>query len=339
MTTELTEFPSLFDRVMVITGPTASGKSELAVRVGEAMACGDDLPDVEIISLDSIAIYRGMDIGSAKPTPQQRSRIVHHLIDIARPDQEHSVAEYLSAAHTCVRQIVGRGKLPLFVGGTPMYLKAILKGFRPGPPADTKFRADVAADVQTFGVGALRERLWQVDPLSAARIDPMDVRRMTRALEFAKQTGVPISHSQTQFERDRPATNGLVFSLHVPRAVLHQRIQQRVTKMMSEGLVEEVRRLQNRYAEISKTARMGVGYREIIDATREHGDDFDVDHVAEQILFHTRRLARRQETWFRSFSEIRSVPTHRDDTPESARDGDALVNEILLTVRALDGLR
>lgn len=322
-------FPSLFERVIVITGPTASGKTELAIRVAEAMANTHGLPSAEIVSLDSIAIYRGMDVGSAKPSASERQRVTHHLIDVVDPDHEFSAAEYLTRAHDCVEEIRDRGNVPLFVGGTPMYLKAILKGFHPGPPADEAFRAAAMEDTQRYGIDALRARLEQVDPLSAMRIDRSDARRMIRALEFAKATGVPMSHHQTQFELDQPAEDGLVFALRMPRGILHDRIERRVGAMMEGGLVDEVKRLASEYESLSKTARIGVGYRELFDAIENEGDDLDTKAAAEQILFHTRRLARRQETWFRSFSEIRGLATHDESDPPNEKTIDSLVAEVM----------
>lgn len=328
----LSAFPSLFDRVIVITGPTASGKTELAIRVAEAMADADGLPSAEIISLDSIAIYRGMDIGSAKPSSSERQRVAHHLIDIVDPDHEFSVAEYLTMAHQCVEQILCRGNVPMFVGGTPMYLKAILKGFHPGPPPDEAFRAAAMEDTERYGIEALRSRLEQVDPLSAMRIDRSDARRMIRALEFAKATGVPMSHHQTQFELNQPAEDGLVFALRTPRHVLHDRIQRRVAAMVDGGLVDEVNRLRSECQPLSKTARIGVGYRELFDAIDLEGPGFDTKAAAEQILFHTRRLARRQETWFRSFSEIRALATHDDCDPPNEKTIESLVAEVMSAI-------
>lgn len=332
----MTPFESLFDRVIVLTGPTASGKSDLALAVAERLATEKSGLTIEIISLDSIAVYRGMDIGSAKPTPAQRERVVHHMIDIVDPHDEFSVAAYLERAHQCVEKILGRGHVPMFVGGTPMYLKAILKGFDPGPPADETFREAVRQDVQRYGIDALRRRLEQVDPLSAKRILPTDVRRMTRALEFAKATGVPMSHVQTHFHRSEKAEDGFVFALKTPRAVLHERIEQRVGRMFQQGLVDEARSLFNDPRSLSKTPRTAVGYREIFDAIEatskeSPGTLWNVDAIAEQVLFHTRRLARRQETWFRSFSEIRPIATHPDDQP---RTFDEVTNEIVECLQA-----
>lgn len=295
-------------------------------------------PQIEIISLDSIAVYRRMDIGTAKPSPDEQRTVVHHLIDVVEPDQETSVAEYLAAAHALVGEILDRGNRPMFVGGTPMYLKAILRGFDPGPPPDEEFRDAVMRDVQTYGADALHQRLAQVDPLSAARIESHDVRRMIRALEFTRHTGTPISHRQHQFDIHRSPAAGLVFTLQTPRSVLHRRIANRVEQMFSRGLVEEIRSLTADYAALSKTARTAVGYREVLQS-----DEFqawianpdpspDWSGVAEQVLFHTRRLARRQETWFRSMSELRPIATHRDDDV-SERSVDDLVHEMVDVIR------
>lgn len=299
---------------------------------------GATSPQIEIISLDSIAVYRGMDIGTAKPSCEEQRSVVHHLIDSVEPDKETSVAEYLTAAHSLVGQIHSRGNRPMFVGGTPMYLKAILRGFDPGPPADNEFRDAVMRDVQTYGAAALHRRLAQVDPLSAARIETHDVRRMIRALEFARLTGTPISHRQHQFDTEQPSESGLVFTLQTPRSVLHRRIASRVEQMFSRGLVHEIRSLTAAYPELSKTARTAVGYREVLQS-----DEFqtwianpdvlpDWSGVAEQVLFHTRRLARRQETWFRSMSELRWIATHHaEDGTE--RPIDDLVQEMVNAIR------
>ena len=290
-------FEPLIQQACVLTGPTASGKSRLAIRWAKAM-------DGEIMSLDSIAVYQEMDIGTAKPSLSDRQTVPHHLIDLVPPNEEFSVACYLRAAHQKTQEILSRGKTPIFVGGTPMFLKAILRGFDPGPPADWDFRNSVEADLAEHGIDALQTRLRQVDPLSAHRIDPHDTRRMIRALEVARATGQPMSHQQTQFDRAVPADQCRVFALAWPRDQLHDRIEHRVEQMFHKGLVEEVRGLIDRYGELSRTARQAVGYREVI----EHLDGkWSLEETIEQVTWHTRRLARRQETWFRSFSEIRKL--------------------------------
>lgn len=291
-------YASLADDAIVLTGPTASGKSSVAIELAA-------LINGEILSLDSVAVYRGMDIGSAKPSVADRDRVVHHLIDVVDPDEEYSVSCYLQAASQIVSDLKQRGKAAIFVGGTPMFLKGVLRGFDPGPPADWKFRQAVEADVEKHGVESLRQRLRQVDPVAAHRIGVNDVRRMTRALEVARLTGQPLTHRQTQFDRAKAPEDCRVFAMQVPRAELHQRINQRVEAMFQQGFVQEVQGLLDRYGNLSRTASQGVGYRELINYVKQGGD---LAIVQEEIAAHTRQLARRQETWFRSFSEIRPVP-------------------------------
>lgn len=297
-------YDPLIEQTIVLTGATASGKSSLAIQLAERLGG-------EILSLDSIAVYRGMNIGTAKPSPDQRRQIPHHLIDLADPDEDFSVACYLDLAHRCVDEVTSRGKIPIFVGGTPMYLKAILRGFDPGPPPDWEFRASVERDIETHGLDALRQRLRQVDPLSALRIAPGDTRRMIRALEVSKLTGVPLSHRQIQFERTRDASTCRVFALKRPRGELHDRINRRVQDMFAQGLIDEVRALQGRFGSLSRTARQAVGYREVIEW---RDSEQTLESLIEEVSAHTRQLARRQETWFRSFDEITtlSVDEHTD---------------------------
>ena len=315
-------FPPLVDQAIVISGATASGKSEVAIRVAEAI-------NGEILSLDSIAVYRGMDIGTAKPTLADQARVRHHLIDLVDPNEDFSVAKFLEHAHQCVAEIRSRGRVPIFVGGTPMFLKGVLRGFDPGPPADWEFRNAVEADVKQHGIQMLRERLRQVDPLAAHRIEEGDVRRMIRALEVARHTGTPLSHRQTQFERGRDAANCLVFSLHWPREVLHQRIELRVKKMLDDGLVDEVRGLVECYTALSRTASQAVGYREILDYL---AGEMALEEAQYRVLVHTRQLARRQETWLRSFSEVRPIEMNASICGEDSNCSTQIAKEIVQAV-------
>ncbi len=301
-------FESLASRAIVLTGPTASGKTDVAIALAEKIGG-------EILSLDSVAVYRGMDIGSAKPSASDQSRVPHHLIDLVEPTDEFSVARYLRAAHAAVDDVCSRGRTPIFVGGTPMYLKGVLRGFDPGPPADWEFRKAVEADLQVYGIEALRKRLWQVDPLAAHRIGDNDARRMIRALEVARYTGRPISHRQIQFDQAVPASGCRVFSLRWSRPVLHARINARVDVMFSAGLVDEVRELLKRHGQLSRTACQAVGYREVI----EHLQDgpLDLAQTIEAVATHTRQLAKRQESWLRSFSEIRPLEINESMNVES----------------------
>ncbi|TWU45565.1 IPP transferase [Novipirellula aureliae] len=287
-------YTSLAGRIMVVTGPTASGKSSIAMCLAEQI-------NGEILSLDSIAVYRGMDIGTAKATIEDQQRVPHHLIDLVSPSKTFSVACYLKQAHAVVEQLEARGKIPIFVGGTPMFLKAILRGFDPGPPADEAFRRLVEQDVDRYGTEALHKRLQQVDPLAAHRIDPADARRMIRALEVAHQTGQPLSHRQVQFDEPIDAARGRVFWIAWDRKQLHQRINERVERMFQDGLVDEVKALLQLEPPLSKTAAQAVGYRELIACLETGGE---INEAKEQIAIHTRQLAKRQESWLRSFSEI-----------------------------------
>ena len=281
-----------------LTGPTASGKTAVGLELAT-------LIDGEIISLDSMALYRGMDIGTAKPTAAQRSRVPHHLIDVVEPHEEYSLAQYVTAAHRVVDQIRARGRAPLFVGGTPLYLKALLRGIFVGPPADWTLRERLQQVAATEGAEALHARLAKVDPLSAERLHPRDTRRLVRALEVWEKTGQSITALQQQFDRARPADQCRVSTLQWPRVELGERIDARVEGMFAGGLVDEVRKLLNGPTPLGRTASQAVGYREVIDHLR------GVRELAETIELvkrRTRQFAKRQMTWFRSLSECSVLP-------------------------------
>lgn len=290
-----------------LTGPTAAGKTQVGVELALRL-------DAEIISLDSMAVYRGMDIGTAKPSAIERERVRHHLIDIAEPSEEFSLSEYVDAAHTAIAEIKSRGREVLFVGGTPLYLKALLRGVYQGPPADWEFRATIERELQTLPVAALHERLQVIDPLLAAKLHPNDKRRIIRGLEVFKVTGQRLSHLQTQFDEGRPATEVKVFVLSWPREELHHRIDARVEQMFVAGLVDEVRDLLSKCGMLSRTAVQAVGYREVIECLREQetGDraqgSESLKKCVERVKARTRQFARRQETWFRALSECTFVP-------------------------------
>lgn len=295
--TETASEPSFLD-CWYLTGATASGKTGAGLALAERIGA-------EIISLDSMALYCEMDIGTDKPTPQQRQRVPHHLLDVLSPQDEFSVSNYVDAARGIVAEIRRRGREALFVGGTPLYLKALLRGIFRGPPADWEFRRAVEEELVQVGLPALYQRLQQVDPLSAAKLHPNDKRRIIRALEVYRATGRPISHLQTQFEEGRPADRCRVFVLGWPRENLHGRINRRVEAMFAAGFVDEVRGLLDRHGQLSRTALQAVGYREVI----EHLDgQRDLAATIEAVKARTRQFARHQETWFRSLSECRFVP-------------------------------
>jgi tRNA dimethylallyltransferase len=288
-----------------LTGPTASGKTA----VGSELA---RLLDAEIISLDSMAVYRGMDIGTAKSTTAERAAIPHHLIDVVDPSENYSVAQFRKDALGAMDEIRSRGREALFVGGTPLYLKAMLRGIFEGPPADWTIRhrlLDAAKDDPT----ALHRRLQAVDRAAAARLHPNDTRRLIRALEVYEVTGSPISALQQQFDVGRTADQCRVFVLDWPRGELNERIERRVDAMVAGGLVEETQRLIEAERPLGRTARQAVGYREVIEHL--HGER-GLAETIELVKLRTRQFAKRQLTWFRSLSECRVVARSSNQSPE-----------------------
>ncbi len=246
--------PPLLD-AWYLSGPTAGGKTEVGLELA-------DLLNAEIVSMDSMAIYRGMDIGTAKPSAEQRQRTPHHLVDILDPVDSYSVSQYVKDAHQKWAEIRQKGKEVLFVGGTPLYLKTLIRGMFLGPEADWGFRKEVEEDVARFGISSLHDRLRQVDPVMAHKLLEGDVRRMTRALEVAKLTGRPLSHWQSQFERSHRPEDCRLFVLDWERQAIHSRVNHRVEKMFCEGLVDEVKRLLHRFDKLGRTAAQAVGYKE-----------------------------------------------------------------------------
>jgi tRNA dimethylallyltransferase len=286
--------PVTFRECWYLTGPTASGKTAVGLELAERIGA-------EIVSLDSMAVYRGMDIGTAKPSQAERRRVPHHLIDLIEPDSPFSVAQYIEVAAQAVRQIRNRGRQVLFVGGTPLYLKSLLQGIFAGPEADWRIRHQLLQRAKTAGPAALHADLVRVDPLTAARLHANDVRRVVRALEVYQLTGQPISRLRAQFEEDASAP--WVFVLCWPREKLYKRIDQRVEQMFAAGLVDEVRRLAQQ-GPLSRTALQAVGYQEVLDhlAGRRL-----LDQTMALVKTRTRQFAKRQMTWFRGLSQCRFV--------------------------------
>ena len=294
-----------------LTGATASGKSDISIVLAEAL-------NAEIISLDSMAIYREMDIGTAKPPAEHREKISHHLIDIIDPPEEFSVSQYCLAAFEKIEEIVAKNKQVLFVGGTALYLKSILRGVFQGPPADWDFRNEIQREIDDIGHEHLIQRLEQVDPLSAHKLHPNDTRRIIRALEVYKATGVPISHMQTQFDEGNDAEDYKVFSIRWPREILHQRIDQRVELMFTRGFIDEVRGLKERYEELGRTASQAVGYKEVFDLL---DGNIEESEVIQLVKNRTHQFARHQETWFRGLSEVRWIEREESISPEAVVAG------------------
>ncbi len=287
-------------------GPTASGKSALALALAEALGG-------EIVSADSAQVYRGMDIGTAKPTAAERARIAHHLIDVVEPTEAYSAARFAADAVSAIAAIRSRGHVPIVVGGTMLYFKALTEGLSSLPQADPAVRAAIAARAARHGWPAIHAELARVDPATAARVAPADAQRIQRALEVHALTGVPLSELQ---RRHAPAGQGLrpaVALAIVPgdRAALHAAIAERFEAMLAAGLVDELRALRARHAlDPTLPSMRSVGYRQ---AWRFLDGEIDARALRDQGIAATRQLARRQFTW------LRATPA-RHFTPEDARD-------------------
>ncbi|MEM9658260.1 MAG: tRNA (adenosine(37)-N6)-dimethylallyltransferase MiaA [Planctomycetota bacterium] len=281
-----------------LTGATATGKTRYALALAREL-------DAEIISMDSMAIYRGMDVGTAKPRRSQLAETPHHLIDVVDPEEEFSVAQYVEAAHRAVAEIQARGRPVLFVGGTPLYLKALLRGIFQGPPANWELRREIEREATAIGGDALFRRLEQIDPVAASNIHPNDTRRLIRALEVFRATGQPISHQQLQFDDARSPEDCRVFVLQRSREEQHARINLRVERMIERGLLDEVRGLTSAGRTLGRTARQAVGYRE---ALQHLAGELSREQMIDKIKSRTRQFAKRQATWFRSLRECRSFP-------------------------------
>jgi tRNA dimethylallyltransferase len=290
--------PAPFANAYVLTGPTGSGKTALGIGLAALL-------DAEIISMDSMALYRGMDIATAKPAAGQRAQVRHHLIDVLDPWESGSVAWWLQRAAEAAQDIEGRGKRVLFVGGTPLYLKALVHGLFAGPPEDISLRRHLARQAEEQGPEELHRRLQQADPDAAARLHPHDLRRVIRALEVLELTGKRISAWQQQWKATGGAGQGdRILCLDLPRRELYDRIDQRVAAMMETGLVEEVRRLRQLPRPISRQAAQALGYKEI---SRHLDGQLTLEQARAMIQTRSRNFAKRQLTWFRRFPDCRSI--------------------------------
>lgn len=292
------QFPTdILSRCWFLAGPTACGKTAVGLKLAEQLSA-------EIVSLDSMAIYRGMDIGTAKPDRREQARVPHHMLDVVAPQEEFSVADYATAAQVVCRNILKRGRIPLFVGGTGLYLRAVLRGVFEGPSADWELRKNLERLETEHGAGTLHRRLEEVDPVTATRLHPHDLRRIIRALEVRELTGKPLSAQQQQGPlpvEHRPAN---VFWLSPPRDWLYERINERVRRMIDAGLVDEVRRLLELSPPLTGTARQALGYKEIIDHLEGRAS---LAAAVETLQTRTRQFAKRQHTWFRNLEECRAV--------------------------------
>ncbi|MFW5839190.1 MAG: tRNA (adenosine(37)-N6)-dimethylallyltransferase MiaA [Planctomycetota bacterium] len=293
-------------RLYFILGCTAGGKSAL----GRALAAQ---LGGQIISVDSMKIYRRMDIGTAKPSAEARAKILHHCIDLVEPWESFSVAQFVEAADAAVEQVRQAGAIPLAVGGTSLYIKALSEGLFEGPGADDQLRAELAEQAERHGLASLHAQLAEVDPEAAGRIHPNDRKRIFRALEVWKLTGRAITDLQQQWD-DQPDRYECVFiGLARDKAEGNRRINRRVKKMVEMGLLDEVKTLWEDPRGISAPAAQAVGYAEII----EHLEGrCSFDSAVERIKINTRRLAKKQRTWQRRFRHVQWFDVAAEQTPE-----------------------
>ena len=290
--------------VVAIMGPTASGKTGLALELAKHIPA-------EIISVDSALVYRHMDIGTAKPTPEEMAIAPHWLVDIIEPHEAYSVAEFVKDATRLIGEIHSRGKLPILAGGTIMYFNALINGISPLPKSDTKIRDDIAREAEEKGWQVLHDELAVIDPVAAARIHPNDPQRLTRALEVYRSSGQTLTHWQQQATTRCPYNIEQFAIAPQDRAVLHDRIAQRFDLMLEQGLVAEVEKLYQRgdLNEDMPSIR-SVGYRQVwqyLNGELSYADMRDRGIIA------TRQLAKRQLTWLRGWSELTWLDTFAKD--------------------------
>ena len=294
--------PDTRPRAIALMGPTASGKSAYALALAQRL-------DGEIVSVDSALVYRGLDIGAAKPTREELMQVPHHLIDLREPWQPYSAAEFALDARKAIDAIVAKGKLPILAGGTGLYFRALLDGLAEMPDADEAMRAAIAAEADERGGAALHAELAQVDPAAAARIHATDAQRIQRALEVYRLSGKPISAWQREAQRTRLPLKILKLALSPPqRAVLHERIERRFDAMLDAGFLDEVRvlralpELAAHPRPLDLPALRAVGYRQ---AWEYLDGDCDAATFRERAIAATRQLAKRQFTWLRGELDAR----------------------------------
>ena len=313
-------------RCIALAGPTASGKSAAALAIAQRWP-------VEIISVDSALVYRGMDIGTAKPSREEQALVPHHLIDITDPLHAYSAAEFVRDAQRLIGEIRARGRTPLLVGGTMLYFKALMQGLDDMPRADANVRARIEAAAEAHGWPAMHAELAKIDPATAARLAPNDTQRIQRALEVFEVSGRPISSFQTGGQRSagNPVPEGSFLSLEpADRAWLHERIAQRFDAMLAQGFVDEVRRLRARRDLHPDLPSMRcVGYRQAWEALDAAGDapltSAQQNELRDRGIFATRQLAKRQITWLRSMPQRRVI----------ACDAQAASGRLLATIAPL----
>ena len=288
--------------IWILTGPTASGKTDIGVEIATNIGA-------EIVSADSMLVYRAMDIGTETPSRAVRHKIPHHLIDIVEPWDEYSVGLDVKDFDAVTQSLYQQGKQFIVVGGTALYLKAIIDGLFDGPPADWEYRNYLKAVALEKGPNYLHTMLSEIDTETARKLHCHDQKRIIRALEVFKTTGQRISSFQTQFGHKNPNYHCTLVAIEYDRDILYQRIEARVDRMFMRGLIEEVRTLSSNPSGLSRQASQALGYKEIIDF---FNGKYTLSEVSDEIKQRTRRFAKRQMTWFRSFSNIHWIHASAD---------------------------
>lgn len=281
--------------LVIVAGPTASGKTRLAIDLSK-------LINGEIVCADSMQIYKYLDIGSAKPTAAERSEVVHHMVDFLEPDTEYSVADYTIGAHSVIADIIKRGKMPVMCGGTGLYINSVADDVTFGEiDTDYEIRAELEEFAKENGNEALLEILEKFDPVSAKRLHPNNARRIIRAIEFYRVTGVPISTHQEMTKQHESRYDPIIFCIDFDRQKLYERINMRVDIMLKEGLVDEVKHLVGMGYTTALNSMKAIGYKELIDY---FNGSISLDEAVEIIKQSSRRYAKRQLTWFRRDKRI-----------------------------------
>jgi len=280
---------------IIVLGPTSVGKSALGIILAKKL-------DGEIVSLDSMQIYKNMDIGTAKPSTEELAVVPHHLIDCQPLSETSDVASFINKAKKVENEILDRNFLPIFVGGTAMYIKAFVDGLFEGPKSSPEIREKLTSIANEKGSEFLhRELLSPIDPITAKKIHPNDLFRIVRAIEVYELTGKPISEQQTQWNQNNKSTEYRLIGLTMPRDLLYKKIEERVDQMMDSGLVDEVKKLMSLGIEKNKTAAQAIGYKEIL---AHLNGEYSLDRAIELIKRNTRRFAKHQLTWFRKDERI-----------------------------------
>lgn len=274
--------------ILVVAGPTATGKTAAAIALARHF-------DGEIVGADSVQVYRGFDIGSAKPTAEELGGVSHQLIDVIDPDEEIDAMRYAALADSAIAQIRGRGRLPIVVGGTGLWIRALLRGLVDLPPVDPELRRRLDAEARSKGSGSMHARLAQLDPITAAAVHPNDQMRIVRALEVFEQTGIPLGELRKAHALGQDRYRATFVVLEMDRESHAERIRGRVDRMLEAGWVDEVRLLRDRWGE-GPRAFGSVGYREVLAHVR---DGVSLEETRRLIYKSTRIYARRQRTWFR----------------------------------------